>query len=438
MKKTRKMLTLLLAFVLLQAIIMPLSGVIKAEEEPVTLRFMNWQTNHSEANQRIFDAFEEKYPNIKLEVEYVGDMSSQDYLQKVDIMVMGNESLDIVMTPSYIDYASRAASGSYMDLGPFFEAEGTSIDELYNAQMAIDGKYYGIASDLKYEMVLINKDMLDEAGLEVPPLDWTWEDFADYAEKLTHGEGPNKVYGAYFHNWSSTMSLGLQTKFEGNLLFESETDLRIDDPSYAKWFEYVYDLENNKQVATPLMDIKSLNMNYRDQFFNGKIAMLPMASYMIPEIGNEKYPHDFVTTFAPIPVWDDGTPGLTNSAPLVYSISKTASHPEEAFTFLRFLTTEGVRIKKMFISSEAGTDRMDFVEPMIEDFPELVDAEALSNVLNNPDLKANVAEFIPTYQKEVDTVLYEELEMYLLGDQDLETTIENMLANGQLIIDKEQ
>lgn len=51
-------------------------------------------------------------------------------------------------------------------------------------------------------------------------------------------------------------------------------------------------------------------MNYRDQFFNGKVSMLAIGSYTLPDISNqEKYPHDFVTTFAPIPKWNETTEG---------------------------------------------------------------------------------------------------------------------------------
>lgn len=408
----------------------------KGSDEQVTVHFINWQTNHKEANQKIVDAYEKEHPNVKIEMEYIGDMSSQDYLKKVDIMLMGDEPIDIVMTPGYEDYATRADSGSYLSLEDYFTAEGKSIDELYDSQMAVNDKHYGIASDMKYNIVLINKDMLDAAGLPVPPLDWTWEDYQDYAVKLTQGEGPEKVYGSYFHNWATTMNLGIQTKIEGNQIFKNEKELLVGEPTYQKWFEYIYQLENIDNASTPLVDIKSLNMNYRDQFFTGKIAMLPIATYMIPEIGNAKYPHDFVTTFAPIPTWDGGTSGMVSGAPLIYSIAKTAQHPQEAYDYLRFLTTEGVRIKSMFISSEKDVNKMDFVEPMVENFKALVDMDALNNVMKNPAWKDNTADFIPTYQKEVQTMLYEEFEKYLLDAQNLETTIKNMESNAKQIISK--
>ena len=56
---------------------------------------------------------------------------------------------------------------------------------------------------MKYNLVLINKDMLDAAGLDVPSLDWTWDDYREYAEKLTSGSGADTKYGSYFHSWGA-------------------------------------------------------------------------------------------------------------------------------------------------------------------------------------------------------------------------------------------
>ena len=53
---------------------------------------------------------------------------------------------------------------------------------------------------------------------------------------------------------------------------------------------------------------------------------------MIPELDDQdKYPHEFVTTFAPIPAWEDAEPGTTYTESHFYSISKTSKHPQEAY-----------------------------------------------------------------------------------------------------------
>jgi sn-glycerol 3-phosphate transport system substrate-binding protein len=44
--------------------------------------------------------------------------------------------------------------------------------------------------------VAVNEEMLDRAGLKLPAVTWTWDDFTNYAIKLTQGNGDTKVYGS--------------------------------------------------------------------------------------------------------------------------------------------------------------------------------------------------------------------------------------------------
>ncbi len=53
---------------------------------------------------------------------------------------------------------------------------------------------------------MINKDHLDEAGLEVPPLDWTWEDYREYSKALTQGEGKDKTLWIVFPYMASVFT----------------------------------------------------------------------------------------------------------------------------------------------------------------------------------------------------------------------------------------
>lgn len=278
--------------------------VADENQEEITLRFVSWQTNHDEQNQKVAAAYKELHPNINVQFDYVGDMNSNDYLTKTDIMLMGGEAMDILMAPNYASYIVRAESGSYLSLDDYFTEEGTTAEDAYNVIVRVNDQTYGIPGEMKYNLVLINKDMLDAAGLDVPSLDWTWDDYREYAEKLTSGSGADTKYGSYFHSWGSCNLWGISSGKGGSTIFNDDKTLTFDNPNLAKFLQLRYDMENVDHSSTPLADVKALNMNYRDQFFNGNIAMLPMGTAMLSDIGNEKYAHDFVTTFARQPLWD--------------------------------------------------------------------------------------------------------------------------------------
>ena len=83
-------------------------------------------------NKKVAAAYKELHPNINVQFDYVGDMNSNDYLTKTDIMLMGGEAMDILMAPNYASYIVRAESGSYLSLDDYFTEEGTTAEDAYN------------------------------------------------------------------------------------------------------------------------------------------------------------------------------------------------------------------------------------------------------------------------------------------------------------------
>ena len=408
----------------------------KEDQEQITLRFVSWQSNHAKGDQRIVDAWEEKHPEIQVEIEYVGDMSSRDYLQKTDLMLMGGEEIDIIMSPSIADLSVRANSNSYLPMDEYFEAEGKTPEDVYSIIPRINDKVYSIPSDMRYNVVLINKDMLDAAGLEVPDLNWTWDEYREYAMKMTQGSGANTIYGSYMHTFGDDRTRGILSAKPDSPLFNEDGSLTFENPEFGKFLQYRYNLENVDKASTPLADIKALNMNYRDQFFSGKIAMLPMGTNLLCDIGNESYPHDFVTTFARQPLWNETDPHYNMTGAIFYSVAKTSTHPKEAFEFLRFWTTEGVPLKGMFVSNEKNVDKMESTTAIVKDFEDKVDMEALKTFMQDPDWVDSYVSYSPEYQSQIETVLTEETDKFLLGSQSLDDTIANLMSRCNAIIEE--
>ena len=408
------------------------------EGEQVNLRFVSWQTANKELDKKVAEAYTKEHPNVTITYDYYGDMTAAEYYKKVDMMVMGGEEMDILMASAFPEHAQRAASGAYLPLEEFFEKEGVKPEDAYAIVQKVDGKMYGIPGDLKSWFVLINKNYLDEAGLPVPELDWTWADYRDYANKMTQGEGASKRYGSYFHSWDHYNYMGMWSNYPDNPMFNADmTAVNFDHPMFKEWLQFRYDMENEDKCQVPYADVKSMNMNYRDKFFNGQIAMLPIGSFMIPELDDQdKYPHEFVTTFAPIPAWEDAEPGTTYTESHFYSISKTSKHPQEAYDYIRFYTTEGMRIRGISVSAEKGIDKMEFVNMQIED-TKYVDVEALKNVINNTDWKDNLYANVPSYNKELAAMMTDESAKFLLGTESLDNVIDSMMKNGtQMMKDK--
>lgn len=404
--------------------------------EEITLRFIGWQTNHQEEDRKAAEEYHKRNPNIKVVFDYYGDQNASEYTKKVDLMLMGGEEMDIVATAAVAEHMQRATSGAYMDLTPYFEAEGVKAEDIYSCLPIVDGKVYSMPADWKAWIVLLNKNYLEEAGLPIPDLKWTWQDYRDYAIKLTKGEGAEKRFGGYFHIWDTFNSMGVFSTKLNNSLLKDDGSLNYDDPNLKKWIEFRNQLENIDKCSIPFSEAKATSVNYRSKFFNGEIAMLPIGTWMINELDDQgKYPHDFQTTVAPLPVFENGKPGRTLVEAHFYSVSRNSKHPQEAYDFLRFYTTEGMKLRGVSITAVKGEDRMEYVKQMMED-PKYCDMETLSKVLNNPDWEDNLFTNVPKYQLKLTKLLTEEVEKYLLGEQDSAKAIEEMMKRGQQIIDE--
>lgn len=410
----------------------------EASGDKVNLRFVSWLTAYQDLDKKVAEAYMAEHPNVTVTFDYYGDMTATEYYKKVDLMVMGGEEMDILMTSAFPEHAQRAGSGAYLPLEEYFEKEGIKPEDAYAFVSRVNGTMYGIPGDLKSWFILINKNYLDEAGLPVPELDWTWEDYREYANKMTQGDGAAKRYGSYFHSWDHYDYMGMWSNYPDNPMFNADlTAVNFDHPMFKEWLQFRYDMENTDKCQVPFADVKSMNMNYRDKFFNGQIAMLPIGSFIVPELDDQdKYPHEFVTTFAPIPAWKDAEPGTTYTESHFYSISKTSKHPQEAFDFIRFYTTEGMRIRGISVSAEKGIDKMEFMEMQIDE-PKYVDMEALDKVMNNPAWKDNVYQNVPPYNKEMSQLMVDECSKFLLGTDSLDNTIASLVKNGtQMMKDK--
>lgn len=397
--------------------------------------FVSWLTEQKDLDQAVLDAYLEENPDANIEFKYVGDNQTANYYQQVDLMLMGGDEIDIVMTGSYADYAQRADSGSYLAIDEYFESEGVDPYETYISSLVapVNDELYGIPGDAKSWIVYINKDKLEEAGLEVPPVDWTWEDYAEYAEALTTDE----TVGSYFHTWDHYNYLNIWSLRLGNAIINEDGTLAFDAPEFKEFIEFRKQMEE-EGINLPYQTIKATNSTYRDRFFNEEIAMLPIGTFLIPELDNvDSFPHDFETTFAMMPRDADAPEGRTYTESLYYSIANSSDAPQEAYDFLRFYTTEGAKIKSVNLPSQAGEDKMEYVNAMVDDTT-LVDMDALATVLNNPKWEDNPNTTAPAYQRQLTDMMVEEVEKYFLGNEGIDTVINNMMTRGQQIIDENQ
>ncbi len=419
-------------------------GETKSEEkaevaEEIVLKFYSWESYYEEVNAKVIAEFEAMYPNVSVEATYIADGNSTEYVKKMDIQMLSGEQVDVVMQPGLDKHVDRATKGLLEPLDDYFANEGIIYDDVYAFPVSVDNTTYGLPGDVKSWFVMINKDHLDAAGLDVPPLDWTWEDYRTYAKALSQGEGKDKRYGSYFHTWPQFSYLAFNSEKMNTAFYKEDGNLNFDDPLFSDFLKFRYEMDNVDECQVPYTDAISQKLSYRDIFFTEKASMIPIGGWMIAEVSSDKYPHNFVTTFASLPrFYEDSASGMTDTASHVYCVSKESKHKEAAYNFVRFMTTKGMEIKGVSLSAANNADVEGILSKIIEGNEKYYDVEGLLNVYTNPEWKDNISAYMPAYHSQISDVYNEEAEKYLIGGQDLDISISNMMERAQKIMDEAQ
>ena len=91
-----------------------------------------------------------------------------------------------------------AESGALIPIDDIYESKQVNADKMpavFNENLQYDGHYYGVPVDIATLCLYYNKDLFDEAGIDYPTDDWTWDDLQSAALELTKDIDGEHQYG---------------------------------------------------------------------------------------------------------------------------------------------------------------------------------------------------------------------------------------------------
>jgi len=434
----QKWLVTLLSVVLLSSLVLAACGkeqeAVVGDANDVTLNLYTWINEENGSWKNTIAAYEEANPGVKINVNaLVENMDARDYLKKLDLLAASGDKLDLIMFSSSEDLAKRVSAGMVDPLNAFLEEEGVNAEEIYNMGVSPageDGTYYALPMKYNTYLIMMNKDHLDEAELPVPT-DWTWDDYKAYAKKLT----TDQRYGSYLHTWSTIYdTLKLLSKGEENLLIKADGSSNMEDPAVAASLQLRHELERVDQSSEPYANIVSQKLNYRQQFFTQKASMVPIPSYMVTEWGG--FTPEFTVAWAPWPKDNANDAQYRFASADMIALGKNSVHKEEAYKFMRWMSTEGMLVQNKAIPAWKQANVEEVLNNLVATTsnPEAVDIESLAYVLEAGE---EAKQFLPAgYMTEVYNAYKAEVEKYLLGEQELDATIKNAKDAVQKVIDR--
>lgn len=299
----------------------------------VTLQYMIWDVNQEDGMVAAAEAFEDKNPGIKIDIQVT---PWDQYWTKLEAASGGGSAPDMFWMHS-MEFSKYSDAGLLMNLDELV-AESDSLDpsefpdeliELYSAE---DGSMYGIPKDYDTIALWYNKELFDNAGIDYPDDTWTWDDVLENAKELTDPEAG--VYGFLAPKQGQSGYYNLVFSNGGYILSEDKTQSGYRDQNTIDAVQWWADLSLVHNVSPTEEQFAEDNI---DMFFQaGRGAMGLFGSWSVPNMALNEYTNEN-TDIAPLPMGDTRTTvfnGLANS------IYEGTDHPEEALKFLEFLSSE--------------------------------------------------------------------------------------------------
>jgi multiple sugar transport system substrate-binding protein len=301
----------------------------EAPVEPVTLKMTAWDLATTPYWQAVIDAYEAQNPNVTVELV---DISSQEYHDKVNIMLSGGDDSDIITVKDIPGYSAMLTRGQIVPLNDYIAKDSIDLSMYSGAaeQLTYEGSIYALPFRSDIWILFYNKDLFDKAGVSYPTNDMTWTEFDALARQMTSGSGADKVYGTHFHTWRSTVELGTVQDGKNTVI---ATDYSFMKP--------MYDMVTSMQNDGIIMDygtLKAGSIHYSGVFKNQEIAMLPMGSWWIGgmikavDAGEASFNWDVVKYPHP-----EGVPAGTTAGTLTsLAINANSKNKDAAWDFIKF------------------------------------------------------------------------------------------------------
>lgn len=356
-----------------------------SDSDVETITFINhktdWETNGKW--DEYIAKFNEKYPDIKVEVQTI-----TDYAGQMKTRMNSKEYGDVLMIPGDI---------SPKDYENFFEPLGDT-EELSEKYLGLndrsyEGVQYGIPSQMNATGLVVNKKVFEDAGITEFPK--TTEDFIAALKKIKENDSSivplytNYAAGWTLSNWDFT-----RPGVSGDPDFTNEM---TSDTSPFDEGDTMYTIYNTLYTAAKegLIESDPTTSDWEQSkvdLANGKVAVMVLGSWAVPQIQKINEDNADNIMFEAFPVTaSDGKQYMPIGGDYNYGINVNSKHKKAARKFIDWMVNEsdyavdngGIPTVKGAEYPKALQDSQDAGVELIEENPAPEGKESLFSDINN-------------------------------------------------------
>jgi multiple sugar transport system substrate-binding protein len=306
-----------------------------ADTEVVTLEFLyNGSAAMGENFDPIIEHWNEENPLIQVEKTVIGGLTWGEYAQKVAVMIASGQDLDIIrmaieglrmfaskkIVHPIDDWIDRDADkldfGEFLDdVSPFFFEAGS-----------YQGQQYGIPLAFNMMSIWYNTRIFEEAGIDRPSDDWTYDDFLEIATELS--KPPDQWGWVPWIGWFVGV-IPHAFAYDTSPLTPDWNASNTNDPKFIEMMQFRQDQIHEYGIAPEV----AAGENPRQKFFTGKVGMVPDMRNMVLEGTKAGF-----TDWDTVP-WPQKYAKKYEVGTGFYCVPMESKHPEEAWEFMSTVVT---------------------------------------------------------------------------------------------------
>ncbi len=312
----------------------------KVNAGPITLTY--WSTSDDETSLKVAAAnYEKLHPNIQINIVH---QSLLNYRTRLQTQLRAGQGPDLFRIHSswlsMLEPDLAPLPSGVLSLGEYSQSYYPIVPDSF----ASDGKAYALPTEVDGLVLFVNSDILQGAGVTPPK---TWQDFVDDARKVTVRDQAGQIQTA-------GAAMGTTTNVDYwpeiiNLLFLQQPNTSLINPATEGGAEVLQFYTSF--VTDPQNKTWDTNLPTSGQMFAaGKLAFYfaPVRQAQTIKATNP----DLAFAVVPVPQ----LPGNMVDVGTFWgeAVSNRSAHPDEAWQFLKYLTSPEVLQSSNQVRVQAG------------------------------------------------------------------------------------
>lgn len=399
---------------------------------PIRVALFTDGNDMTESQKSVFDAFTAEYPNIKPEFEYIISDSYgsnwNGYLMKIQTMIAADDAPDVIAL-GLEGVAMLVMNDMALPLNDYIDSheEAQELLSMQNEDLmkifTVQDNIYSIPYEANCVVTHINKSLFEEAGIELPDYDWTWDEFIDICDRLKESgvcDYPFACTTNFFCFQSLLYANGGSPLNEDWSASAFNSQECIDTCQFFQdaIFEYGYAPEPSETITDT------------DLMMQERVAMIFTGRWVSDDYNSsEFYDKVYVNT---MPNGGGGNTSCAGNAGFV--VLNTTEHPEEAMTVATWCSGEDYT--KTFLATGSLPSNFVYGKEVCEAASNVIDNwEVMYEIYENGDWKRSCD---PPEYTELADIYSDTLSILYSGQQtaeevlnDASEKINQVFANSQ-------